>query len=161
VSLFCSVNPFPAISFRLLAFTRALQFGNITAAGYSQTLQAAPLFPRNQAVTDPLPRYKAAAHLHNMGDDSMATRVMATCARMQYARAPQLNVLCALGSIVAAQGTQHDLIAHAPSPAVFAHGLHALRAASFFGIKQPNASHSSPAPNILAMTLKQFGSAAR
>jgi len=105
--------------------------------------------------------YKAAAHLHNMGDSDTATRVMATCARLQYTTAPQPNIMCALGSIVAAQGLQRDLVAHAPSPVVFAHGLHALRAAASFGIKQAVGSSTAPAPNILAMTLKQFGSAAR
>ena len=145
MSLFCSVNPVPSISFRLLAFTHALQSGNITARSgtYSAVL------------------YTAAAHLHNMGDADTATRCMATCARLQYAAAPQPNIMCALGSIIAAQGQQRDLVAHAPSPVVFAHGLHALHAASSFALKQANGSRTAPAPNILGMTLKQFGSAAR
>jgi hypothetical protein len=145
MSLFCSVQPFPSVSFRLLAFTRALQHGNITAG---------------MPTYGPL-LYKAAAHLHNMGDAATATRVMAACSRLQYAPAPQPNVMCALGAIIAAQNVQHDLVAHAPSPVVFANGLHALRAASSLGIQPKNGSSSSPAPNILAMTLKQFGAAAR
>ena len=137
--------PFPSVSFRLLAFTRKLQLSNVTAsmATYSSLL------------------HSAAAHLHNMGDADMATRVMSTCARLQYTAAPQRNIMCALGAIIAAQGTQHDLVAHAPSPVVFANGLHALRAATSLGIKQATGPSSSPAPNILAMTLKQFGGAAR
>jgi hypothetical protein len=147
MSLFCSVVPFPPISFRLLAFTAALQFRN-TSVSRSDSVQTAML-------------YAAAAHLHAMGDAALSSRVMAMCARLQYAAAPQPDITCALGAVVAAQGGQRDLVAHAPSPAVFAHGLHALRAAAAFGIAQANGSHSSPAPNILAMTLKHFGSAAR
>ena len=145
MSLFCSVCPFPSVSFRLMAFTRALQFGNISS----------------NAATLHTMLYHAAAHLHSIGDTGTATRVMAMCARLQYAAAPQPSILCSLGAVVAAQGVQHDLIAHAPSPIVFSHGLHALRAASALGIQPANGSQSSPAPNILAMTLKQYGGAAR
>jgi hypothetical protein len=144
MSLFCSVHPLPSVSFRLLAFAHKLQTGYTT--GSCETLGAL--------------LHSAAAHLYNMGNSDMAARVMAVCARLQYAVAPQSDITCAMGSIVAAQGLQHDLVAHAPVPVVFSHGLHALHAASSLGIEKGN-GRSSPAPNILAMTLKQFGSAAR
>jgi hypothetical protein len=105
--------------------------------------------------------YKAAAHLHNLGDAATATRVMSACARLQYSAAPQPDITCALGAIIAAQGAQHDLVAHAPSPVVFANGLHALRAAASFGVRKTSGATTAPAPSILAMTLKQFGGAAR
>jgi hypothetical protein len=149
MSLFCSVVPFPPVSFRLLAFTLMLQFSNISGGAG----------PRSAVLSTML--YTAAAHLHAMGDAELSSRVMVMCARLQYATPPQPDITCALGAVIAAQGGQHDLIAHAPSPAVFAHGLHALRAAAALGIALANGSRSSPAPNILAMTLKQYGSAAR